>query len=94
MVRFSCKKITVCTINFNELYKLFYIVWHLDLYQNTLCVYLTFGRDKMYESIFEDLSIMNITGSQFVLDLRYTSTVINTLTAVWEMRDDVDEVNV
>ena len=48
----------------------------------------------MYELIFEDLSIMNITGSRFVLDLRYTSTVINTLTAVWEMRDDVDEVNV
>ena len=48
----------------------------------------------MYEIWFEDLSIMNITVTQFVLDLRYTSTVINTLTAVWEMRDDVDEVNV
>lgn len=48
----------------------------------------------MYELIFEDLSIMNITVTQIVLDLRYTSTVINTLTAVWEMRDDVDEVNV
>ena len=88
MVRFSCKKITICTINFNELYKLFYTVWHVDLYQNTI------GRHRMYELIFEDLSIMNITVTQFVLDLRYTSTVINTLTAVWKMRDDVDEVNV
>ena len=91
MVRFSCKKITVCTTNCNELYKLFHIVWHLELYQNTLGA---LGRYKMFELIFEDLSIMNITGSQFVLDLRYTSTVINTLTAVWKMRDDVDEVNV
>ena len=92
MVRFSCKKITVCTINFNELYETFYIVWHLELYQHNLGV--TFSRHQMYELGFEYLSIMNITVTQFVLDLRYTSTVINTLTSVWEMRDDVDEVNV
>ena len=50
-----------------------------DIYNH---IKITFGRHKMYEIWFEDLSIMNITVTQIVLDLRYTSTVINTLTAV------------